>query len=70
MPTAVYRLKKELRTISEALEQLRFDEGFSRWALIALLKEKTKLPKGTIVAVVDGLEELVDEAFEEDKDST
>ena len=66
MPTAVRKLKEDLSALSKALKRLQEDTGFSRWALVTLMRSKTGLPKKTVEAVIDGLEELVDEAFRDD----
>ncbi len=65
MPTAIRKMKHDLRMLSQALNQLRGDEGLSRWALIVLLRAKTGLSKSVCEAVLEGLEKLIDDAFEE-----
>ena len=68
MPTAIRKLKEDLRTVSDGLASLKEDAALSRWALVTLMRAKTGLPKKTVEAVIDGLEELVDEAFTEDEE--
>lgn len=66
MPTAIRKMKEDLRRVSKGLQSLRESEGLSRWALVALMRAKTGLPKRTIDDVLNGLETLIDEAFEDE----
>lgn len=70
MPTAVRKMKQDLRDLSSALRELRESEGLSRWALVTLMRAKSGLNKRTVEAVLDDLESLIDEAFEEDAEKS
>ena len=64
----VDKMKKELGNIANSLQYFKNNSGFARWAFVVLLAKHSKVRKAVVEQVLDGLETLVDEAFETDGD--
>lgn len=58
MPEEHPNLGEAIGKISNALYELQCHQGINKKAVIALLRDSTKLPRRTIVKVIDGLNDL------------
>lgn len=62
---SVVRMREDLVKLQQCVERLE-NSGLKRSTIVILMHDHTKLPKGTITKVLDGLKELPRKYFKDE----